>query len=522
MMRFLPTFLALVFLVIVSPTLAQSEDPPSPAERLKEFLKEKAENRPQFRPPAVGQVPRRILTAKVDWAAVRRVLEQGPPGPLPPPPGLTVTKARDLPGVRRREVRRVLIPILIPSDEQVQETVEIFGQINSYTAIAQAGEGVALRVSGSRKSLLLPASPPERLRALKDRRPPLPKLGARYVITRSDTSTDLSFSRFGCGYVLSLICDDPDGDARCAEDGFIEELASAMALVHPGSVPDEEPSSDEAENPDTDSDTTETTQENEDEPSQASLPPSEDDPQETETGTPAQPEDETDETDETAPLSDDAGNTFAYLPAGEILPQSGPGFEDATIYRPDIAFPTEDNAYLNSQVYRYGGYYGHLNGMEGGQCNPENYAYPWQDTFCEKRSREQPMCPGGGHEGLDIRPASCEKDAHWAVAVEDARVIDVRRHWVTLQTDDGTLYNYLHLNMEKLRVELGDDVQKGDRLGLISNDFYKSDGSSVPTTIHLHFEMYENYVAEEDDEPLFTKVNPYTTLVHAYDRKLRE
>ena len=226
--------------------------------------------------------------------------------------------------------------------------------------------------------------------------------------------------------------------------------------------------------------------------------------------------------EESAPLTDKNGNVFSYLVVGDLLPESGPGFFDQTIYRPDIAFPTEGPAYLNSQVYRYGGYYGSINQMEGGQCEPENYVYPWQDTFCEKRSRDQALCPGGGHEGLDIRPASCDKNIHWAVATEDARVVDVRRHWVTLQTADGTLYNYLHLNMAALEVAEGDLVAKGDRIGLISNDFYKSDGTSVATTIHLHFEMYENYVADEASEPLFTKVNPYVTLVAAYDRKLRQ
>ena len=222
------------------------------------------------------------------------------------------------------------------------------------------------------------------------------------------------------------------------------------------------------------------------------------------------------------PLTDENGAVFSYLPVGDLLPESGPGFTDDTVYRPDIAFPTEDAVFLNSQVYRYGGYYGSVNGMEGGQCETENYAYPWQDTFCEKRSRDQDLCPGGGHEGLDIRPASCTKNVHWAVATEPARVVDVRRHWVTLQTADGTLYNYLHLNMSALEVAEGDVVDRGQRIGVISNDFYKSDGTSVATTIHLHFEMYENYVDGEGGDPLFTKVNPYMTLVNAYDRKLRE
>ncbi|MDZ7628441.1 MAG: M23 family metallopeptidase [Parvularculaceae bacterium] len=219
-------------------------------------------------------------------------------------------------------------------------------------------------------------------------------------------------------------------------------------------------------------------------------------------------------------LTDADGAVFSFLPVGDLLPSSGPGLVDETVYRSDIGFPTEDPVYLNSQVYRFGGGQGAVNGMNGAQCDARNYEYPWQDTFCEKRDRNQPLCPGGGHEGLDIRPHTCAKNTHWAIAVEDARVIDIRRHWVTLQTDDGTIYNYLHLNMGALSVTEGQQVMQGDRIGTISNDFYKSDGTAVPTTTHLHFEMYENYVADPSDEPLFTKVNPYMTLVSAYARKL--
>ncbi len=233
-------------------------------------------------------------------------------------------------------------------------------------------------------------------------------------------------------------------------------------------------------------------------------------------------DDPVEEPEEPEILTDADGKAFSYLPVGSLLPSSGPGFVDETVYRADILFPTEDPVFLNSQVYRYGGGLGSVNGMEGAQCDARNYNYPWQDTFCEKRDRNQPLCPGGGHEGLDIRPRTCAKNAHWAVAVEDGRIIDVRRHWVTLQTASGTLYNYLHLNMSALAVTEGAEVLKGDRIGMIASDFFKSDGTSVPTTTHLHFEMYENYVAAPGEDPLFTKVNPYMTLVAAYDRKLRD
>lgn len=232
------------------------------------------------------------------------------------------------------------------------------------------------------------------------------------------------------------------------------------------------------------------------------------------------------ESDDSDYLHDSEGRTFSYLPVGDILPNSGPGDADPTIYRPDMLFPLEDAGFLNSQVYRYGGSKGSLNGMEGGQCEPANYDYPWQDTFCESRSREQIMCPDGGHEGVDIRPAGCIPETHgdyWAVAVEDGRIVGLSgsKYTVKLQTDDGTLYRYLHLKMDELAVSDGDYVTKGQRIGKVSNDFYNSAGEKVATTYHLHFELYQNYAADEDAEPVFDQVNPYMSLVNAYEKKLR-
>jgi murein DD-endopeptidase MepM/ murein hydrolase activator NlpD len=67
----------------------------------------------------------------------------------------------------------------------------------------------------------------------------------------------------------------------------------------------------------------------------------------------------------------------------------------------------------------------------------------------------------------------------------------------------------------------GQTVTKGQRIGKVSNDFYNSEGEKVPTTYHLHFEMYQNYAPDEVTDPLFDQVNPYMTLVSAYERKLR-
>ena len=56
------------------------------------------------------------------------------------------------------------------------------------------------------------------------------------------------------------------------------------------------------------------------------------------------------EPDDPAPdddfLQDENGRTFSYVPVGDLLPQSGPGHTDTTIYRPDMLFPLEDAAFL--------------------------------------------------------------------------------------------------------------------------------------------------------------------------------
>ena len=190
-----------------------------------------------------------------------------------------------------------------------------------------------------------------------------------------------------------------------------------------------------------------------------------------------------------------------------------------------MRFPLEDPAFLNSQVYRHGGFQGEINGFDGGQCDPSNYDYPWQDNFCESRGRTQIMCTNGGHEGVDIRPATCIPQTgndHWAVAAEEGRIIKPAesKYTVRLLTDDGTLYRYLHLDMDQLAVSDGDFVSKGDRIGKVSNDFFNSAGERVPTTFHLHFELFQNYAPDDMSDPVYDQVNPYMSLINAYEQTL--
>lgn len=183
---------------------------------------------------------------------------------------------------------------------------------------------------------------------------------------------------------------------------------------------------------------------------------------------------------------------FSYRPAGELQAadgrpsRPGAGRVDSRVYAPGMRFPMEEgDAYANSQIYGPGGYMG----PGGGQCSASNYSYPWYDNYCESRSWTMPLCPSGtGHQGQDIRPATCDDNVHWIVAGADGTITNDDRdggYAVYLMGDDGTRYDYLH--MRSTTVSVGQRVSRGDRLGRASNRF-----GGTATTIHLHFNLRQN------------------------------
>ncbi len=205
---------------------------------------------------------------------------------------------------------------------------------------------------------------------------------------------------------------------------------------------------------------------------------------------------------------------FSYTPAGKLFPaKSGKGrVGDTYIYAPGIRFPIEEApAYVNSQVYGVGGYLG----PKGSLCSPKNFQYPWHDNYCEKRGWKMPLCSEGkGHQGDDIRPATCEKNKYHAVAVEDGKIISIGKYTVKLRGKSGRIYRYLHLDPKTLQVKRGQKVKRGQRIGLVSNYMGKT-----PTSIHLHFDIMQTIKIGNSSKVMF--VPPYTSLVDAYKRLLQ-
>ncbi|MCA1453859.1 peptidoglycan DD-metalloendopeptidase family protein [Bradyrhizobium sp. BRP22] len=210
-----------------------------------------------------------------------------------------------------------------------------------------------------------------------------------------------------------------------------------------------------------------------------------------------------------------ASPDFTYRPSGDIVANSGyrkqAGRTDLTAYS-QIRFPlAKAPAFVHSQSF----------GRRADQ-------YPWQDNFCEARSFEVGQCATGfGHQGQDIRPGACPPNKEGepcdpkrqaVVAVRDGVVIrSPGQQGATLQVNTQTehiRFRYMHMNPSAMDADgllNGRRVTEGEKIGVVSNYLDHPNG----TTRHLHF-----------DVQVFTRdgwlwVNPYTTLVSAYERLIR-
>jgi len=207
---------------------------------------------------------------------------------------------------------------------------------------------------------------------------------------------------------------------------------------------------------------------------------------------------------------------FTYRPSGDIVTGSGGrkqgGHPDVTVYS-QIRFPLEKApAFAHSQSF--------ARRKSDGTAD----SYPWQDNFCEARSFEVGQCASGyGHQGQDIRPGGCPADSadgcdpkqQAVVAVRDSVVLrSPQQQAATLQVNTRTehiRFRYMHMNpsaMDADGVLNGRLVAEGEKIGVVSNYLDHPNGTSR----HLHF-----------DVQVFTRdgwlwVNPYTTLVSAYER----
>jgi murein DD-endopeptidase MepM/ murein hydrolase activator NlpD len=210
---------------------------------------------------------------------------------------------------------------------------------------------------------------------------------------------------------------------------------------------------------------------------------------------------------------------FAYYEPGNLLERDkgrGRG-ADRRVYAPNILFPLKLAAaqypHMNSQIWGYGGGgYGGKGAAGGSESDPRNYdPMKQRDNYCEIRSWDMPLCPGGaGHQGQDIRPPSY-KDNFWeAVAVVDGTITNVTSNTtVQLKGADGTDYYYLHMHPRSITVKSGQKVKQGQVLGKVS----KYMGGTPSTSLHLHFNIRQRITV--GGKALTVYVPPFTSMISA-------
>jgi hypothetical protein len=331
---------------------------------------------------------------------------------------------------------------------------------------------------------------------------PVPQLDAQFPgIRRSliESRVRYTFVRFGVPYVVAIICfDGPSGARRlsCREaDKAALRFLNALNIV--GGAP---------------------------QTGEANLEPH--------------------TIDQPAAVSPD----FTYFAPGDLIPGTGvhgqSGRADPTVYA-KIRFPlAQSPAYAVSQSFMNWGncdltgrvglggrgdnqtYRCKVNNKPLVNDESKNFAYPWRDNFCEHRTYEVGQCPAGmGHQGQDIRPATClERDPaagrcepyqEDVVAVSDGVLMrspgDLALYLLINKPGEHIRVRYLHMNpkmLDAVGMFSGRKVVEGEVLGAVG----EYGGSESGTSYHLHFD------AQLPTRAGWVFFNPYMTLVASYER----
>ena len=222
--------------------------------------------------------------------------------------------------------------------------------------------------------------------------------------------------------------------------------------------------------------------------------------------------------------------SFGYYAPGQI--QSGSGFRgqsgrrDYTVYS-QIRFPlAEAPAFAGTELFRRSSPTRISDPSE--TPAPDAAKTPWRDNFCERRGFPVSQCPAGiGHQGQDVRPLICHPAPNSdrcdppgdVVAVRGGVILRSPRQEAAYlfvnAANEHIRFRYLHMNPRKMDADnllSGRHVTEGEVIGEVGNFSMKEAGTSY----HLHFDIQ---VPTRDG---WVYVNPYATLVAAYERLIGE
>lgn len=124
------------------------------------------------------------------------------------------------------------LPMLLPFDAEIaaKAAVNLFPKPHSYAASMRMPQ-VTIEVHGDRRALVLEKSDPL-MRIIQSKNVArLAGADVPFALDRTEGGYDLTFSRFGAAYLVSIECFNPETDKRCTEPAFIKQLGERMGLV---------------------------------------------------------------------------------------------------------------------------------------------------------------------------------------------------------------------------------------------------------------------------------------------------
>ena len=121
------------------------------------------------------------------------------------------------------------LPMLLPVEQRVAAAaVNVFPQQHSYAASMRMGD-ITVEVHGERRAVILQADDPM-MRSIKSKSTALiAGANVSFSLDKSEGGFDLTFSRFGAAYLVTIECRNPE-EERCVKPDFVRALAESMGL----------------------------------------------------------------------------------------------------------------------------------------------------------------------------------------------------------------------------------------------------------------------------------------------------
>jgi len=157
---------------------------------------------------------------EVDWSKLEDDIEQR-----------RVERAELTPRLSQMDMSRCRVPILLPKAPEMMTAVEVYPQSNFYSAFVRRGprsvEIMGTRVVRTGEAMRRMSRPMMTLRR-----------DDGYIIYRNDYGIELTFTRYGVAYALSVQCEEPGQDPHCTDESYIRGIAETLSYV--GGRPEED------------------------------------------------------------------------------------------------------------------------------------------------------------------------------------------------------------------------------------------------------------------------------------------